>query len=92
VALVDERLAEITNSMSTLTERVDDMDRRLEELESGGDMEGLRGEVKAAIIIVGDEFKRELQALQASESAKDDELKAEVEACKAEVEACKAEV
>ena len=60
VALVDERLAEITNSMSTLTERVGDMDRRLEELESGEDMEGLRGEVKAAMTTVGDEFKREL--------------------------------
>ena len=92
VALVDEKLAEINSSMSALTERVDDMDRRLEELESEGDMEGLCGEVKAAMISVGDEFRKELHALQASKAFKDDELKVEVEACKAEVEACKATV
>jgi len=32
--LVDERLAEINNSMATLTGRVDDIEKRIEELES----------------------------------------------------------
>ena len=76
MALIDEKLVEINNSMSTLTERVDDTDRRLGELESGGGMGGLHGEVKAAMISVRDEFKKVLQALQASEAAKDDELMA----------------
>jgi len=37
--LVDERLTKIKNSMTTLTDRVYDMDKLLEELKSIGDFE-----------------------------------------------------
>ena len=47
MGLVKERLAEVNNTMSALTGKVDDMDRLLKELESEGDMEGLHREVKA---------------------------------------------
>jgi len=40
---VQDRLAEFTTTMSTLTGRVKDKDKHIEELESIGDMEGLRG-------------------------------------------------
>ena len=48
-------------------------------------MEELLGEMQSAMTSVVAKFKEEIRALQASETAKDDELKAEVEACKAEV-------
>jgi len=44
---VDERLAKINNSMTTLMGRVDDMEKYLEQLESMGDFEEFYGEVKS---------------------------------------------
>jgi len=43
--LVDENLVEINHSMSDLTGRVDDVEKRIEELKSMGDFEELCGEV-----------------------------------------------
>jgi len=40
---VNERFAEINNSIATLTGRVHDMEKHLEELKSMGDSEELRG-------------------------------------------------
>jgi len=48
--LVDKRLTEINNSMATPTGRVDDIEKHLEELESMGDFEELRGEVQVAVL------------------------------------------
>jgi len=39
VVLVDERLVKTNNSMTTLTGRVDDMEKCLEELKSMGEFE-----------------------------------------------------
>jgi len=38
MTFVDERLVEINTTMSALTGKVDDMDKRIEELESEGDV------------------------------------------------------
>jgi len=43
--LVDERLAEINNSVATLSGKLDDMEKHLEQLESTGDFEELHEEV-----------------------------------------------
>ena len=43
--LVDDKLAEVNDSIITLTGRVDEMEKRLEELESMGDFKELREEV-----------------------------------------------
>jgi len=43
--LKNERLMKINNSMTTLMGMVDDMEKRLEELESMGDFKELREEV-----------------------------------------------
>jgi len=40
--LVDDKLTEVNNSIITLTGRVDEMEKRIEELESEGDLEELR--------------------------------------------------
>ena len=45
VVLVDDKLAEVNNSIITLTGRVDEMENHLEELKSMGDFEELRREV-----------------------------------------------
>jgi len=66
--LVDERLAEITSSMVTLTGRADDMEKHLEELESTGGFEELRREVQAAINSVVPNVNQEVQALRAFEA------------------------
>ena len=60
VGLVEERLAEINNTMSTLTGKADDMDRRVEGLESEGGMEKLRGETQMAMTSVVVDFKGEI--------------------------------
>ena len=44
--LVDERLAEINNSMATLTRRVDDMDKHIEESSSWETLIGFQGRYK----------------------------------------------
>jgi len=45
LVLIDEKLAETNHFTSDLTGRVDDMEKRIEELESMGDFEELRGEM-----------------------------------------------
>lgn len=47
IVLMEDRLAEFNTIMSTLTGRIEDMDKRIEEFESDGDMEELRGEIQA---------------------------------------------
>jgi len=66
--LADERLTETTNSMATLTGRVDDIEEHLEELKSTGDFEELCGEVQAAINSVMVNVNQEVQALGVSEA------------------------
>ena len=69
------------------------MERRIEELESEGDLEELRGEMQAAVNSVVADVNKEVQALRASEAAQGKELKscrAEIEAYKIRVEALKA--
>ena len=56
--------------------RVEDMDKRIEEFKSMGRMDELHGEMQAAMSSVVADFKKELQALQASGAAKDGELQA----------------
>ena len=55
--LVEDRLAEFTNFMPTLMGRVEDIDKHIEELESTGNMDGLRGEIQAAISSMVGDFK-----------------------------------
>jgi len=74
--LMDERLAENNNYMATLTGRVDDMEKHLEELEFMGDFEELHGKVQAAVNSVVADINKEVQALQAFEASQDEELKA----------------
>ena len=47
--LIDDRLAEINDSIITLTGRVDEMEKRIKELESEGDVKELRGEMQVAV-------------------------------------------
>ena len=47
MVLVEDRLAGFTKTMSTLTGRVEDMDKHIEKLEFVGDIEELRGEMQA---------------------------------------------
>jgi len=49
MVLVDDRLAEINNSIITLTGRVDEMEKHIKELKSEGDVEELRGEMQVAV-------------------------------------------
>jgi len=49
LGLVEELLVEINSTMSALACRVDDMHKRLEELESKGDIEKLHREMQATI-------------------------------------------
>jgi len=95
VVLVDERAAEINNSMGTLMGMVDDMEKHLEELESMGDFEEFRGEVQAAVNFVVVDVNKEVQALRTSEAAHEEELKdcrIEIEAYKTKVEALEAQL
>ena len=86
--LVDDKLTEVNNSIFNLTGRVDEMGTRIKELESEGDLEELRGEMQVAVNSVVADVNREIQALRASKTAQEEELKA----CKAEVESYKAKV
>jgi len=93
VVFVDERLVEISNSMSTLIGRVDDMKKHLEEIELVGDFEEFRGEAQVAVNSVVVDATKEVQALQASKGTQQEELRAgrvEVEAHKTRVEALEA--
>jgi len=64
MVLVEDRLAEFTNTMSALTSRVEDRDKPIEELQSTGDMDELREEMQAAVSSVVANFKKELQAFK----------------------------
>ena len=86
--LVDDKFTEVNNSIITLTGRMDEMDTRIKELESEGDLEELRGEMQVAVNFVMAYVNKEVQALRASEAAQNKELKA----CRAEVEAYKTRV
>ena len=85
MVLVYERLTEIDNSIATLTGRVDDLEKHLEELESMGDFEELHGEVQVAVNSVVVNVNKEVQAFRVSEATQKEELKT----CRAKVEACK---
>jgi len=65
---VDERLVGINNPMATLTTRVDDMNKHLEERESMGDFDSAsrRGASDGELVIA--DVNKELQALWASEA------------------------
>jgi len=86
--LVDDKLTEVNDSIITLTARVDEMEKRIEELESEGDLEELHGEMQVTVNSVVADVNKEVQALQASEAAQGDELKA----CRAKIEAYKTRV
>ena len=86
--LVDDKLTEVNNSILTLTGRVDEMEKRIEELESEGDLEELRGEMQVAVNFVVVDVNKEVQVLRASEDAKGEELKA----CRAKIEAYKTRI
>ena len=86
--LVDDKLAEVNNSIITLTGRVDEMETRIKELESEGDLEELRGEMQVAVNSVVADVNKEILALRASKVAQEEELKA----CRAEVESYKAKI
>jgi len=80
--LVDDKLAEINHSMSNLTARVDDMEKRIEELKSTGDLEEFRAEMQEAVKSLASNVDEEVRALRDGE----------LQACKAEVVACKSEI
>ena len=73
---MDHRLAELNNSMATLTGRVDDMDKCLEEFESMRDFEDLRGEVQAVVNSMVTDVNKEVQALKAPEVFKNAKIHA----------------
>jgi len=79
--LVDDKLAEINDSIVTLMGCVDEMEKRIEELEFEGDFEELRGEMQAAVNSMAANVTKDVQALRASQDA-----------CKAKMEAYKAKV
>jgi len=74
LVLLNERLAKINNSMTTLTGRVNDMEKRLKELESMEDFGELRGELQVQSMVA--DVNKKIQALRASEAIKDAELQA----------------
>ena len=67
--LVDDRLTEINDSIITLTGRVNEMENRIKELVSEGDLEELRGEMQAAMNFIVVDVNGEIQALRASKAA-----------------------
>jgi len=86
--LVDDKLAEVNNSIVTLMGRVDEIETRIKELESEGDLEELRGKMQIAVNSVVANVNGEIQALRTSKAAQEEELRA----CRAEVESYKAKV
>jgi len=71
---MDERLMEINNSMATPTSKVDDMEKRLKELEFMGDFEELCEEVHAVANSMVANVNQEIQAFKASEAANDTKI------------------
>jgi len=93
--LVDDKLAEVNNSIITLTGRVDKMEKCIEELESKGDLEELREKMQVAVNFVVADVNKEVQALRASKATQGKELKAsraERVAYKTRVEALEAQL
>ena len=86
--LVDDKLVEVNDSIITLTGRVDEMEKRIKELESERELEELCGEMQVAINSIVADVSKEVQALRVSEATQGEELKA----CKAEIEAYKIRV
>jgi len=86
--LVNDKLAEVNDSIITLTGRVDKMETLIKELESEGHLEELHGEMQVAVNSVVADVNGEIPALQASKAAQEEELKA----CRAEMESYKAKV
>jgi soluble cytochrome b562 len=74
-SLVDDKLAEINHSVSTLTGRVEDVEKRIEELESTGDMEEFCLEMQEAVKSLASNVDDEVRALRDGE----------LQACKAEI-------
>ena len=66
--LVDERLVEINNSMAALMDRMDNIEKHLEELEFIRDFKVLRGEVQVAVNAMVADVNKEIHALWASEA------------------------
>ena len=93
--LVDDKVAEVNDSIITLTGRVDEMEKHIEEFESDGDLEELRGEIQVAVNSIVADVNKEVQAFQASEATQGEELKAcrvKIEAYKTRVEALEAQL
>jgi len=71
------------------------MEKRIDELESEGDLEELRGEMQVAVNSVVVNVNKEVQALRASEATQEEELKArraEIVAYKTRVKALEAQL
>jgi len=64
--LVYNRLAEINDFIVTITGRVDEMEKRIEELESEGNVEERRGEMQVVVNSMATNVTKDVQALQAS--------------------------
>ena len=86
--LVDDKLAEVNNSIITLTGRVDEIRDSHQGARVRGDLEELRGEMQVAVNSVVADVNGEIQALRASKAAQQEELRA----CRAEVESYKTRV
>jgi len=91
--LVNEKLAEVNNSIITLTGRVDKIEKHIEELESEGDLEELCGEMQVAVNSIVANVSKEVQALRALKATQEEELtayRAEIATYKTRVEALEA--
>jgi len=80
--LADDKLAEINHSILALTARVDDMQKRIEELESTRNIEEFYAKMQEAAKSLASNADEEIQALR------DGELKA----CKAKMVAYESEI
>ena len=71
MALMENRLAKLKPSMSTLMGRTEAMEKHIEELESMVDMKELCGEMQGEINSVVVNASKEIKFLRASEAIKD---------------------
>jgi len=95
MVLVEESLIEINAIMSILTGRVEDMDKRIKELESKGDKEEPREEMRAVVNSVVVDVLIRIQILRASKATEHAKLQAfrpEIEVYKVRVEALEAQI
>jgi len=63
MVLMEDRLTEFNSTISTLTDRVEDMNKRIEELKSIGNLDELSGEMQTTMNSVVATVNREVQAL-----------------------------